>query len=311
MTLAKLLTTALIAASVASAMAQTYDKTWTPEPPGLDLRWSNPLNWAPVEEVPQPGETVFIENSYVFISEEDAECKSITMVDSVLTIDDLTLTLGDDNAETTTTLADSEIRLFGSESPARIVVRNWVRFAGVDDDLNPDTPRMTAFGSVFVERAGGDAPGIGMRTDGDMDVEGDFWLQVSVDHQGDFFGADKTTMIFGTDTDVDPDYVISGASLNAAAFTAASYGRIEFHQMQFASTAPKWIADGLFDEPNPYTASIYAKGQKNNVPNDIELEQYSRLEIEYDQTFNGKLWMKAKDTKIVVSDGTTATFEAP
>lgn len=119
MTLAKLFITALIAASAASATAQTYDKTWDPEPPGVDLRWSNRFNWSPVEEVPQPGETVLIENGTVFISDEDAECKSITMDDSSLTILDRTLTLGDDNAETTSTLTDSQMRFIYSSGVHR------------------------------------------------------------------------------------------------------------------------------------------------------------------------------------------------
>lgn len=144
-----------------------------------------------------------------------------------------------------------------------------------------------------------------------MDVVGNFTLLVSVHHDGDYFGVNvkDDVMVFGNETDYEPELVISGASLNDEAFTADS-GRIEFRHVEFAATAPKWIISGV-DIGVVVAGSMLADGLKNDVPNDIEMERYSRLEVGDDQTFNGKLWMKAKDTKIQVADETTATFVAP
>jgi hypothetical protein len=81
--------------------------------------------------------------------------------------------------------------------------------------------------------------------------------------------------------------------------------------MKFASTAPKWRATGGSHPSGFPHGTIVTKAQRNNVPNDIDLESYSVLEVQYDPTFNGRLHMHDEPSKVRVKDGAAATFVAP
>ncbi len=295
-----------------AALAQTFDKNWT----GLagNGNWFTNGNWLE-NAYPVAGDTVRIDGSDgvaldINIEDADAECESIVMDHANILLKGRKLTLGLTGAATSNDITFGQILFFEDNAngrSAQLVLRNWVTFTGggrlfASKDYNDNHPG-------YIERANWQADG-GIKTLDDFDVEGHFVLYVSVYHDGDFFGVQKpATMIFGNDADpFDPELEISGAALNDETFTCNA-GTMKFYQMKFAATAPKWYVYGYYIG-GAYTGTIFATGQHNNVPNDIDMGRYSLLEVRDDQTFNGKLHMHSSDTKVLVHDGKLVSFEA-
>jgi hypothetical protein len=244
------------------------------------------------------------------VTEDDDVCRTVDLFYAKIIINGGILTTGEDGVETTSFLDDkSEIRFQdnGGTAQATLFIRNWVEFIG-DGRIIAD-PDENGTHRPFIQRADS-LEDSGIKVVGDLRVIGHMTLEVGIHHDCFEFGVfdPDATMIIGTTSDqYDPALEISGDALNAATFKA-SLGTIEFVQMTFASTAPKWTIRGDFIDGS---GTIVATAQFTNVPNDIDLERYSLLEITGDQTFNGKLHMQNKDTKILVKDGAVATFEAP
>lgn len=312
----KLALIVLIGVCAVPALAQ-YDREWV----GTSLQhdWNNANFWDPTG-VPEAGEDILIHADFpaditveIYEGDSAAECESITIDGGAkLKIIGNSLTIGDDNNPTTTTIDDgSQIQfLEGENEPAVLYVRNWVSFTG-NGRLFAHGPDNADYRPVIHREDSYSDSGI--KTLDDFNVRGHLTLLVSVYHDGDEFGvwSEKNLMIFGDNTDVfDPDLEISGASLNDETFTAY-YGKIRFVQMEFDSTAPKWFAAGGDIGGGTFHGTIETYAQRNNVPNDIDLESYSILNVFYDLTFNGNLHMHDKPTKVRVEDGAAATFVAP
>jgi hypothetical protein len=154
-----------------------------------------------------------------------------------------------------------------------MLVRNWVCFTGTGR-LYAHAPENADYRPVI--RRQNSYSDSGIKTLDDFDVRGHLTLLVSVYHDGDEFGvwSEKNTMSFGDTTDVfDPDLKISGAALNDETFTAY-WGKIEFVQMEFASTAPRWYAVGGYIGGGNSYGTIIASAERNNVPNDVRRPRF-------------------------------------
>ena len=88
-----------------------------------------------------------------------------------------------------------------------------------------------------------------------------------------------------------PELEISGTSLNAKKIESNPKGRVEFHDVKFASTAPSWLVTGMFSEFR-VTDTI------NNIPNEITVQSGALLNLRDDFICNAKLIQDAATIRV-------------
>lgn len=225
--------------------------------------------------------TLFIE-----IAGQDAACETIDMDHPTgtflkLVIKGQTLTLGDASTDTTSVIDGEFVFEEVASNPGKLEVHNWVTFSVPVNGFCTFTAKEPA---EFI-RASSDGVGVEFAEgSGTLDVSGQFQFLVSVKHDATFFGVTKGVMSFGllNGAAFNPVLQISGTSLNAKEFVAQTGGRMEFHEVDFASTAPSWLVSGVNSE-------IRVTATLNNVPNDIEIDFNALLNLRDNFTCNGQL----------------------
>lgn len=186
-------------------------------------------------------------------------------------------------------------------------IHDWVTFEGEGRlDAHKETPESPNEG--LISRANSPAGGIGIRLRDTIDMVGSLDVWVSVDHQGDYVGVQtsKDTMRLGEPL-VDPyvpELEISGDILNFETITA-NRGVVEFHQIVFASTAPKWLMKGGNESE---ISTMLVSDPHSDAPNDIKLEDWALLNLRANVTFTGKLTFE-KNCTVRVEAGKKATFD--
>ena len=236
----------------ATGLAETI--TWNGE--GAFGQWNDGDNWD-LDRVPAPGDAVIITTPGktlldVIIESHggstDGACETLDLSAGVsLLIRGVMLTLGEVDTPTTSQLDGAiTFELVGQNDIAYLAIHDWVTFEGSGKIFaNQSDLGGPHQGSII--RADSPAGGIGIRLRETIDMIGSLDVWVSVDHQGNSVGvfSEKDVMRFGEPfvDPYDPELEISGLILNEETITA-SRGKVEFHQIVCASTAPKWLVKG-------------------------------------------------------------------
>ncbi|MCH8804863.1 MAG: hypothetical protein IH986_02090 [Planctomycetes bacterium] len=298
-----------------------YGKTWVGAVTGT-ANWHADSNWNPTGE-PDGDDTVLIDpdqqfggqNLTIEITDDDAACKSLDIVSTEslalikLVIQGRKLTLGDPNADMTSVIWGEIVFEEAGNNPAQLEVHNWVTFTVPVDRFCFFTATESANSTDSAEfiRDSTDGEGVEFAEgSGELNVIGQFIFLISVKHDATFFGVKgiNGVMEFGLlgGSAFSPVLEISGTSLNAETIKADPKGRVEFHDVKFASTAPAWLMKGQH-------AEFRVTDTINNVPNDITIESSALLNLRDNFTCNGKLTHKAGTIRVKACK--SATIVAP